>query len=71
MEVIAFIEQPAVVRKILRHLNLWERPSRSPLPTLLSHKLEDFLESLTPQQAQQVRASTDSLFADDVPIFNG
>jgi hypothetical protein len=71
MEVIAFIEESTVIRKILQHLNLWERPPRSPPSTLLPHKLEDFLESLTPQQAQQVRASTDSLFADDVPIFDG
>ncbi len=28
MEIIAFIEEWAVIRKILRHLNLWERPPR-------------------------------------------
>jgi len=32
IEIIAFIEQPAVIRKNLRHLQLWERPPRSPPP---------------------------------------
>jgi hypothetical protein len=69
MEIIAFIEQPAVICKILRHLQLWERPPRSPPPPLFPPKLEAFLASLTPQQAQQIRASTDSIFWDDVPVF--
>jgi len=69
MEIIAFIEQPAVIRKILRHLQLWQRPPRSPPPPLFPDKLEAFLASLTPRQAQQIRASTDSIFWDDVPVF--
>ena len=31
--------------------------------------LETFLASLSPQQAQAVRASSDALFWDDVPIW--
>ena len=69
MQIIAFIEQPAVIRKILRHLQLWQRPPRSPPPPLFPLKLETFLASLTPRQAQQIRASTDSIFWDDVPVF--
>jgi hypothetical protein len=69
MQIIAFIEQPAVIRKILRHLQLWQRPPRSPPPPLFPLKLETFLASLTPRQAQQIRASTDSIFWDDVPLF--
>jgi hypothetical protein len=71
MEIIAFIEQPAAIRKILQHLGLWDRPARSPPPRLFPHKMESFLQSLTPQQAQQVRASTNSLFWEDVPLFEG
>ena len=71
MHVIAWIEQSEVIRKILRHLDLWERPQRSPPPRLFPHKLEAFMASLYPRQAQQVRASTDSVFWDDVPVWNG
>ncbi len=67
----AFIDQPEVIHRILQHLNLWERPQRSPPPRLFPHKLEAFLASLTPKQAQQIRASTDSVFWDDVPLYNG
>ena len=69
MDVIAFIEESAVIRKILQHLGLWDRPARSPPPRLFPHKMESFLQSLTRRQALQVRASSDSLFWDDVPFF--
>ncbi|NOQ22836.1 MAG: hypothetical protein GQ565_09370 [Candidatus Aegiribacteria sp.] len=32
MKVISFIEQPSVIRRILKHLDLWEDPRPSPLP---------------------------------------
>ena len=48
MEIIAFIEEWTVIRKILKHLGLWERPQR-----------------------RQVRASTDAVFWDDVPVYRG
>jgi len=69
MGVIAMIEESEVIPKILQHLNLWERPQRSPPPRLFPHKLEGLLASLTPQQAQQIRASTDSIFWDNVPVW--
>ena len=71
MEIIAFIEEWTVIRKILQHLNLWERPPRAPPPPLLPHKLGSFLATLSPRQRQQVRASTDSVFWDDVPVYRG
>ena len=72
MQIMAFIEDWTVIRKILQHLNLWEHSPRSPPPPrLLPHKLEAFLATLSPRQAQQVRASTDSVFWDDVPIYRG
>ena len=72
MQIIAFIEEWTVIRKILQHLNLWERPPRSPPPPpLLPHKLEAFLATLSPRQAQPVRASSDSVFWDDVPVYPG
>ncbi len=40
------------VFRILQHLNLWERPQRSPPPRLFPHQLEAFLTTLSPQQAQ-------------------
>ena len=52
-------------------LTLRERPQCSPPPKLFPHKLETFMASLSPRQAQEVRASTDSVFWDDVPVWNG
>jgi hypothetical protein len=69
MQIMAFIEDWSVIRKILQHLNLWELPQRAPPPLLLPHRPEAFLTKLSPRQAQQVRASTDSLFWDDVPVY--
>ena len=71
MEIIAFIEEWSVIRKILRHLNLWEQPRRAPPPPLLPHKLDSFLATLSPRRRQQVRASTDSVFWDEVPVHRG
>ncbi len=34
MPILAWFEQPEVIRKILQHLNLWERPQCSPPPKL-------------------------------------
>ena len=67
MEMISCIDQPEVIHRILRHLNLWERPQRFPPPRLFPHQLDAFLATLSPRQAQQIRASTDSVFWDDVP----
>ena len=53
MHIIAWIEQSEVIRKIPRHLDLWERPQRSPPPKLFPHKLETFMASLSPRQAQE------------------
>ena len=47
MQIIAWIEQSEVIRKILRQLNLWERPQRSPPTKLFPHKLETFMASLS------------------------
>ena len=71
MEIIAFIEEGGVIRKILEHLGLWERPQRSPPRRLLPQKLEKFLESISTRQVQQVKASIDSLFWEGVPVFEG
>ena len=46
--IIAWIEQSEVIRKILRHLDLWERLQRSPPTKLFPHKLETFMASLSP-----------------------
>jgi hypothetical protein len=71
MEIVAFIEEWTVIRKILQHLGLWERPQRAPPPPLLPHKLDSFLATLSPRQRRQVRASSDSVFWDDVPVYRG
>ena len=34
MKIIAFIEEEAVIRKILEHLRLWEEPEPRALPSL-------------------------------------
>ena len=67
LRVIALIEQPHVIRQILAHLKQGQRPQRAPPPRLFPQKLEHFLAELSPQQAQAVRASDDSLFWDEVP----
>ncbi len=54
MEIIAFIEGSAVIRKILQHLNLWARLPGSPPLSLLPHKLEAFVATLSLGQARQV-----------------
>ncbi len=64
---IAVIEQPHVIRQILAHLKQGQGPQRAPPPRLFPQKLEHFLAELSPQQAQAVRASEDSLFWDEVP----
>ncbi|MFQ5741623.1 MAG: transposase [Acidobacteriota bacterium] len=69
MEIIAFIDQPQTIRKILEHLNLWATPPRAPPTPLFAHKLEEFLASLTPEQARRAQVSTDSIFWDDVPTY--
>ena len=61
---IAVIEQPHVIRRILAHLKQGQGPQRA---RLFPKKLEHFLAELSPQQAQAVRASDDSLFWDEVP----
>ena len=63
------IEQGSVIRQILQHLDLWGEPQRAPPPRLFPHKLERFLASISPQQAQAIRASGDALFWDEVPTW--
>ncbi len=67
LQIIAVIQPGSVIREILQHLDLWGEPQRAPPPQLLPHKLERFLASLSSQQAQAVRASSDSPFWDEVP----
>jgi hypothetical protein len=50
MEIIAFIEEGAVIRKILQHLGLWDRPQRSPPPPRpFPYKREAFLATPSPR----------------------
>ena len=67
LQIIAVIEQGSVIRQILQHLDLRGEPQRAPPPRLFPHKLERFLASISPQQAQAIRASSDALFWDEVP----
>ena len=67
LEIIAVIEQPNVIEAILKHLDLWQFPQRAPPPRLFPRKLESFLASLSPQQARAARASSETLFWDEVP----
>ena len=69
LEIIALIEQGSVIRKILQHLDRWEQPQRAPPPPLFAQKLQSFLASLSPQQNQATRASSDALFWDEVPTW--
>ena len=64
---IAVIEQPHVIRRILAHLKQGQGLQRAPPPRLFPQKLQHFLAELSPQRAQAVRASDDSLFWDEVP----
>ena len=69
MKIVALIEQPQIIRQILNHLKLLEKPQRAPPPRLFSQKLDQLLASLSPEQARQVQISTDSIFWDDVPAW--
>ena len=69
LEIIAVIEKPNVIEDILKHLDLWQLPQRAPPPRLFPHKLERFLASLSPQQAQAARTCNDALFWDEVPTW--
>ena len=69
MRTLAFIEDPRVIRKILQHLDRWEQPQSAPPPRLFPQRLQTFLASLSPQQAQAVRASSDAIFWDEVPTW--
>ena len=69
LEMIAVIEQPSVIEDILKHLDLWQLPQRAPPPRLFPQKLESFLASLSPQQAQAARTCNDTLFWDEVPTW--
>ena len=69
MKIVPLIEQPETIRQILHHLKLWEVPQRAPPPRLFAHKLDQLLDSLSPEQARQIRLSTDSIYWDDVPTW--
>ena len=69
MKIIAFIEDAGAIHRILQHLGLWEKPTRAPPARLFPRKLESFIQSLTPRKAQQIKASSGSLFWDDVPVL--
>ncbi len=69
MKIVAVIEQPETIRQILQHLKLWDGSQRAPPPRLFAHKLDQLLASLSPEQARQIRLSTDSIFWDDVPTW--
>ena len=69
MKVVALIEQPEIIRQILHHLKLRESSQRAPPPRLFAHKLDQLLDSLSPEQARQIRLSTDSIYWDDVPTW--
>ncbi len=69
MQIIAFIEQPAVIRKNPSASAALGTPTSFSTSYSFPPKPEAFLASLTPQQAQQIRGSTDSICWDAVPIF--
>ncbi|MGV8118458.1 MAG: acid--CoA ligase [Candidatus Xenobiia bacterium LiM19] len=41
MDIVSFIEDQAMIRKILTHLDLWKVPERPP-PKLLFQDLDDY-----------------------------
>jgi len=41
MRVISVIEQPEIVKKILKHLGLWKKKARPPPKTRVAHKRTD------------------------------
>ena len=69
MKILALIEQPETIRQILQHLKLWEVPSAPHRPDSLLTSLDQLLDSLSPEQARQIRLSTDSIYWDDVPTW--
>jgi len=60
MRIIAFIEDPDIIKKILKHLDLWDVKARPP-PKSLSENLEPF----TDYSVSQLLPSDDYLYRDE------
>ena len=69
MRVISVIEDAEVIRKILKHLDLWEVKARPPPKTRVYAPLEDFpAEAFIISDAQQMPSVDDYLIDPDYPV---
>lgn len=76
LEVVAFIDAPATIQKILQHLHLWDLPARPPPAPLLERKTDALLvEAGRPRLRDEARidppsvADIDAPLVDDVPTY--
>jgi hypothetical protein len=68
-EIIAFIDAPHTIRRILEHLHLWALPARPPPAPLLGRKMDELApgSSLDPESEPEPWCLSDPAFRDDVP----
>ena len=69
MRIISFIESPVVIRKILKHLDLWKVKARPPPKANVYPPLEDFpAEAFIISDVQQMPSVDDYLIDPDYPV---
>jgi hypothetical protein len=70
LEVVAFIDAPQTIRKILQHLELWTLPARPPPAPLVQAKI-DALTARSSGNRPGPAENADGVFVDDVPVYAG
>jgi len=70
LEVVAFIDAPKTIRKILEHLGLWALPARPPPAPLVQSKI-DALTASANRNRPALAEDADRIFNDDVPAYAG
>ena len=70
LEVVAFIDAPQTIRKILEHLGLWARPARPPPAPLVQGKVAALIAHSSGDRPAPPE-NADAVFVDDVPVYMG
>jgi hypothetical protein len=68
LEIVAFIDAAATIRRILEHLDLWALPARPPPAPLVPGKI-DALTAGADGNRPTPPEDADAIFVDDVPVY--